>query len=304
MKSYPTSPSSPTVREIIQQYQAHCQRNKIHGDAARVYRDRVFRLFVEAYGDTPVIDCKPYHLKEFIEGQAGVKSTSTRKAWATSINAAFTWAVNDERLGRNPFIRVKYDEAEPRPPMPDDVFADLVACANKPFDKACRFLRLTGCRLGELCGLTWPDVDLARGVAIIHHHKSRKQTRRAKILVLVPEVIDMLTAIRKLQPEGYEGTVFLNTAGTAWNRITLGQQLRRMKKRGLVNTSASLHGLRHAFGHQALRNGAPLALVAQALGHSSPVITFKTYGHLAQAVDEVRNAAALASPNGLKLERG
>jgi integrase/recombinase XerC len=67
-----------------------------------------------------------------------------------------------------------------------------------------------------------------------------------------------------------------------------------MKKRGLVSTDASLHGLRHQFGTQAVANGAPIKLVAQALGHASVTTTERYYCSISGEVEAIRAAAQKA----------
>lgn len=52
-----------------------------------------------------------------------------------------------------------------------------IRCDEARIERACRFLRLTGCRLSELCRAEWPDMDLERGIWVIHRHKSRMKKR-------------------------------------------------------------------------------------------------------------------------------
>jgi integrase len=299
-----SNPSSDdlTVREVIKLYQRNSANEKRHGPDALADRERTFKLFLawpiegKTIADLTVGECKAFHLRDFIDGHPTWKSASTRRAKANEIRAAFQWAFEEERINRNPFLRVRYAEAPPRPPLKDDVFDDLVVCANKRFERAVRFLRLTGCRLGELCGLTWAEVNFETRCVVIEKHKSRRYTNKPKVLPLVPAAVELLQSIRKRQPAEYTGAVFLNNRATPWTRRTLGQTFRRMKKRGEINTPASLHGLRHQFGTEAIKNGAPIKMVSLALGHSSCAVTERSYCHIEAGSEEVRQAAQAAAP--------
>ena len=76
--------------------------------------------------------------------------------------------------------------------MEDHALDRLLVSATKPFQRAVRFLRLTGCRLSELCRAAWTDVDLETGILIVHQHKSQARTGRPKMVVLLPQAVDLL----------------------------------------------------------------------------------------------------------------
>lgn len=291
-----------TVRDVLLLYLRHSEASGLHGQETLADRQHVFGLFADVHGDLPVTDCKPFHLTDFIQAHPTWKSLSTQRSKANAIRAAFQWAARQERIDRNPFLSVTYGEAEPRPPLGDDVLQELLVCSNKRFERVVRFLRLTGCRLGELTGLTWPAIDLEKGLARIERHKTRKRTQKAKLLILVPEAVELLRKIQRTQKPDYQGVVFLNTRGTPWNRRTLGQTLRRMKTRGEVSTAATLHGLRHQWATKAIASGAPLSLVSAALGHSSSAVTERYYVDLSREVEAIRSASSLAMPTEGELD--
>ncbi|HLN27603.1 MAG TPA: tyrosine-type recombinase/integrase [Gemmataceae bacterium] len=287
----------PTVAEVIERYLLHVKTSGQHCQESIEQRVQVFGLFVEVYGNFAIADCKPFHLTDWIMAHKRWKSSSTKKAKANQINACFNWAVREGRIASNPFARITYQEAEPRPPMEDDAFESLVAHGNKRFERAVRYLRLTGCRLSEMTCVTWPMVDFEIGIVTLERHKTRKHTRKPRIIVLVQEAIDLLREIRSRQPDRYEGVVFLNNRNTPWNRRTLGQQLRRMKKLGQVKSDASLHGLRHAWCTAGIANGASLKLISEGAGHASSAITERNYVKLtAQHANAIRAAIQLALP--------
>ncbi len=305
----------PTVAAIIAAYLRHSRSVGLHCPQALSEREYALGLFEKQYGQMTADELRPYHLTDWIEERPTWRSVSTKRAKANMIRACFQWALEQERISRNPFVSVKYAEAERRPELPDSDLERLATLANKPFEHAVRFLRLTGARLKELCLAQWEDVDLERGVWTIHRHKSRRYTQRPKYVALVPEACDLLRSLMaaaracavSLPTLGVppheavvgrpSGIIFLNSAGTPWTRFSLGCYLRRMKRRHGIRTKASLHGLRHRLATAALSNGAPLKLVAEQLGHATTAITERYYWHRSEEqIDAIRRAAALGVP--------
>lgn len=263
-----------TVAGVISLYLRHAAVDGAHSQAAREERERILPAFAAAMGNMLVADAKSFHLSEWVESNPKWKSTSTRRAKANQVRAAFNWAFQTERIERHPFRNVRYAEAEPRQPMPDETLNLFTHYANKKFEVALRFLRLTGCRLAELCNAHWVDMDLVRGEWTIHKHKSRRYTRKPKRVALVGPAIELLKRIDR-----DSDSVFLNSHGRPWTPGAMGILFRWLKKRHKIDTPASLHGIRHAAASAMLGAGAPIKLVAEQLGHSRTDILEETYYH-------------------------
>lgn len=292
------------VRELLESYIRHSLATNLHGPAALDARKHTFLLFNARYGDERVADMKRWHLTEFIEGTTAWASVSTRRAKACHVKAAFQWAFEEERIGRNPFSSVKYGEAERRPDLPDADFARLCHLANKPVERAARFLRLTWCRVSELCRAEFEHFDLERGEWTIARHKSRKRSGKPKVISLVPEAIALIRAAAAERLPGLAvGIAFLNNRGRPWKRGTLAAWLRRTKRKHGFETQATLHGLRHRGASCAIGNGAPLKLVAEQLGHSNTQVCEAYYWNRnADHIEAIRSATQAGVPHPKKAE--
>lgn len=305
-----------TVRDIVASYLRYSASENIHSDEARRERLRVLGEFADKFGDILPQDLKPFHLTDWVSLHPRWKSVATRRTKSNQVRACFQWAARGERIARNPFASVSYPEAERRVELPDEGLERVLLHASKPFERAVRFLRLTGCRLGELCNAQWQDVDLEVGLWTIHRHKSRKFTGKAKIVALVPGAVDCLKSVaRAVLPEASQASlaqavcpvfaklapaefVFLNTYGRPWTRSTLGSQLRRLKDRHGIEFKGTLHGIRHTFASKAIGNGASVKLIAEQLGHSTTIITERYYYHRGpEHLAAMRQAAALGIPS-------
>jgi integrase len=172
----------------------------------------------------------------------------------------------------------------------------------------------TGARRGELCALTWPDVDLDKGTVTIA--RSLEQTRNAPLRVkstksgeirhigLDDFAIETLRehhaeqdADRTTFGSGYQdnGLVFCQPDGRFYSPNNIGLRVSElMKKAGLEGFS--LHALRHSHASVLLGQGVPLPVVSQRLGHADSNITLSVYSHALPA--DVR-AASRAWRNAL-----
>lgn len=304
-----------TVREVVERYLRYADAESVHCDEAREGRIHVFALFLIRYGECEVTEMKPFHLRDFIAEQPTWKSPGTRRGKAGCIKAAFGWAWREGRIDRHPFPGVHYEESERRPDMPDDVFEKLCLLANKSYERVLRFLRFTGCRIGELCQADWSQMDLERGVWTVEKHKTRKKTKKPKIVVLVDEAVALLKDIRAAaavaaaptEPDGAKlvlpiqacaanAPVFLNTQGQRWKTNTLGRQLAHMKERFGIDVRASLHGIRHRYCTTGVANGASAELIGAQIGHTDVRTTQKYYVDLQKEIEALKAAARLAVP--------
>lgn len=130
----------------------------------------------------------------------------------------------------------------------------------------------SGARQGELLGLTWGDVDLARGLLTFRVTKNG-EARRVKMSTTVRTAIEGL-------PQGVPAaSVFRNKSGQPLHRDGLTWSFRRaVRLAGL--TGFRFHDLRHSAASFMVQKGIPLNTVRDILGHSSLGMTLR-YAHLA-----------------------
>jgi integrase len=286
--SHSSSGKGPTVGEIVQRYLDDAAGR--WGAEALEDRSHTLRTFADLFGSFAAVDCPPGLLPNWIETQNTWRSSSTKRSKEGTVIACFKWAAREGLIPHNPFVSRHYREGEARPPLEDSILDDVCSRANKPFEHALRFLRLTVCRLSALCGLTWEDVNLEQGTAIL------RSAGKAQEVGLVPEAIELLQQIDHAQGGLRQGHVFRNNRGRAWNRRTLGQQLRRMKDRYGLSTKGTLHGIRHQAARVAAANGAPLKAVSALLGHTTDADTKRIILAPRSEVDVIRETANLAKP--------
>ena len=157
----------------------------------------------------------------------------------------------------------------------------------------------TGSRRGELLGLRWPDVDLEAGRLSITQSLQRiegrlqlsevKTARSRRTIPLPQYAIRALKAHRARQAQqrlaaGAQwrdtlGMIFTNDSGGFVEPVNLRRDfLRTLAKAGLP--PMRFHNLRHGAATLMLREGVPLKMIQELLGHSSIAVTSGFYAHL------------------------
>jgi integrase len=78
-----------------------------------------------------------------------------------------------------------------------------------------------------------------------------------------------------------DAPMFLQANGQPWGTDAQIRRMRATSQRAEIKPPVNFHSLRHAYASLRIMNGAPLAVVAAALGHSTTRMVEKHYGHLA-----------------------
>lgn len=162
----------------------------------------------------------------------------------------------------------------------------------------------TGMRRGELLALRWQDIDLDG--ALLRVERSLEQTKRGGLVFKAPKtrhgrrsitlpastVAELRSHWRSTQerrlalgagksPE--DGLVFGNWDGTPYtpNALTKAWSLAMAN----AKIEATLHSLRHTHASTLIASGLDVLTISRRLGHGSPAITLKVYGHLFKTDD-------------------
>jgi site-specific recombinase XerD len=96
---------------------------------------------------------------------------------------------------------------------------------------------------------------------------------------MVPEIVKLLKRIKR--QDGVDRRhVFVNAQGLPWKRTSLGLRLKRLRIRAGVPNDATLYGIRHQFGTQAIIRGIDIKTLSELMGHRTTQMT-EHYCHLA-----------------------
>ena len=125
---------------------------------------------------------------------------------------------------------------------------------------ALRMIVLTACRVGEILGLRWKDVDQDRQVLTIPAHQMK--TGNEHRVPMSDGMMETLEEARRAY--GGTGLVFPSTKGKELNRRTFAPILKRLGIKG------TMHGFRTSFRGWAEEAGVRRAVAERALAHIVP----------------------------------
>lgn len=264
-------------------------------------------------------DVKPAHIREALDSLAERYHIRTVRMVRQRLWQVFREALDMELAFRNPVdpVRIKTPRGQARERAgralePHEVQALLTALDSHKDPRTAVALRLMlagGLRLGEALGLQWRDIDLEAGTLSVkrgwsHNRLTGPKTPTSARTVPIPHAtLERLKSYRRWWTErlgepSASAWVFpgnnpskpldYNAPGHALRRIIEAINTERQKeaeKTGLepvLFPPTRVHDLRHSYGSHLLANGAPVELVAERMGHSTPNLTMSVYRHLLQ----------------------
>jgi integrase len=150
----------------------------------------------------------------------------------------------------------------------------LVNATDKEFRPLVQAALLTGCRYGELAALRVTDFDATAETVTVRAAKAGKPRH----VVLTEDG----TALFSTHTAGKTGdaVIFPRHDGHAWGKSHQHRRLRKACQHAAISPAVSFHILRHTYATMLLRGGAPLAVIAQNLGHADTRMTERHYAHL------------------------
>lgn len=212
------------------------------------------------------------------------------------LDKAFRYGLKRRLVTFNPCdedIRPKMKRPTIRPFSEREVKAILRDVEGHRFEALHHLAFSAGLRQGELFGLQWPDIDWNNSTISIERQakdykghveiKSPKTESSRRTIDVTPDVIEKLKGRRKIAlKEGHydpQGFVFTSTEGTVIRRTNFGRRHWRSLLKRLKIVHRGYHHVRHTAATTMLREGTPVHVVAQILGHSDPTTTHRTYCH-------------------------
>lgn len=241
----------------------------------------------------------------------------TVKKALTLLSAALKNACRDDRIPRNPaeFVNPPAMNKAPQNPLDEhqqrllisDLNSYIATHPNDPSRLAIKTALLTGMRQGELCALTWSDVDFDSEVLQVRRSIGRngdsygtgnasyyiKETKtdgsRRTIPISGPLLEDLKAHEANVVSQCAENKiafsrslyVFGNIDGTHMSPHALWRKWSRIVKRlhlvGLDGGIPKFHDLRHTFATTAIKHGMDVKTLSSILGHSNAAMTLNIY---------------------------
>jgi integrase len=292
-----------TVRDVVNLYLAHQQRAVAAGDLQRSSYEGCERFllpFAVALGHLQALALTRPAAEDWIRGRADPHGNPSGRAWndttraraAAMLSICFRWAEDAGHVARNPVRGLR----GPTPLVREHILtreqADaLIAAASPPLGRFLRALLLTGCRPGEVAGLTADRVDLGRGVwRVVDKIRGTTGVRHREVY-LSTEAVELTREQLAFHPEGH---VFRNSLGRPWECSAWGKAIKRYREALGYDGGAVAYAFRHLYCTSLLVAGVSVETAAVLMGHRDIKMVLRVYSKLKTRTDHLRDEARRA----------
>lgn len=305
-------------------------------EKTRINYEYLFGKYVSGkVGKEKVAEVKYSHLKQFyiyMVKEVGFQLSSL-EIIHTILHSVFTLAVRDDYIRKNPaegvLTELKKDYKWHRPKRhglteeEQAAFLAYVSGSRRYREWLPLFVLLlgTGCRIGEMIGLTWKDCDFERNVIDINHSTTylKKENQKFAFSIGSPKSemarrgIPMLGTVREtlldlreaqarrplgeLEIDGYTGFVLRNRNGSLYNPSCVNRTINRIVeaynreeadraaeegREPMLLPHFSAHSLRHTFCSRLCENEINIKVMQEIMGHSDIATTMNIYAEVAE----------------------
>jgi integrase len=252
------------------------------------YKVRVTRYLQPTLGSVPITKITKANVMALRDEQATRFAPATVNGNLVCLSSAFSYFIDRQWLDKNPCRGVQPVESPDRIytwiQTHDEITKLLLECP-KGIREIATVAVGTGMRLDEILHLQWVDVDIERRLITVH--RGRQGTVKSGKARRIPILDAVLPLLRELAlKRGGAELVFPGESprlgGTAKPRTKPGVwfPFKQAVERAGLPKELRFHDLRHTFASHWVLDGGDIFRLSKILGHSSVVITQRTYAHL------------------------
>lgn len=206
----------------------------------------------------------------FISSLSHLRPSSRNRSLA-GIKSLFAFAAKMDFIDKSPASIIRRESAKDT--LSERILSDrevqaMIAMESDPRNVILlRLLYNSGCRVGELCGLRWSDIQSCNVVTLF----GKDGTRSIRIdSQLWRDVLELKSV------DADDSTpVFVSRKRLPLSPCQAWRIVRTAAERAGIERNVSPHWLRHTHATEALNNGAKIHVVCKQLGHSSLSTTGK-----------------------------
>ena len=297
------APSNSTVKDTAEAWYKHKADSDGYRDGTlgnwRVHLDK---YILPSLGDFKIQQVTIDQIETAAGDWARMISSNTANVVLTTLSAIFERAQRKELAGKPnnaaiaDRVKVSNEEETDEEVKPEHVYNQeelrrlINATAPGSFERVLVMVpALTGLRIGEVLGLTWPYVNLKANqlhvrLNLVDKKKGRelkapKSKSSRRTLDLPQELVHELKVWKLKCPPSIDGLVFATMEGKPLHRKAASHILDAAIAAAGLEKRLTLHKLRHTFASLLLDRGVAIPKVSALLGHKDSTITMKIYAH-------------------------
>lgn len=225
------------------------------------------------------------------------------------ISSILTCAVQWQCILSNPAARVKPPKVKKKEAAHFDedtakIMLDLLDSEPLKYKVAIYLTLYAGCRLGELCGLEWSDVNFENNLLRIRQAsqyipgqgtftKPPKNEASIRIIAMPDDAMDLLKEYRVWWLEQklkcgdlweHSDRLFVQWNGKPMHPTTPSKWFKTFIEKNNL-PKLTIHGLRHTNASILIGEGVDIQTLATRLGHTKPTTTTNIYSHFLKKPD-------------------
>lgn len=321
--------SKMSLNELFDLYISLKNKEKFRASTRNNY-EAMWKLHIRdtELGIAEIGNIKPTHIKRFyaLLKEKGL-SNSTIKLFHSMLLPCFELAVNDDMIRKNPAkncLEEYKGGAKEKTALTLQEQTELLHFVSESnvyntYEPIIRYMLGTGCRIGEVIGITWNDIDMKSreisinhqmiykkdkdGKTVFHISKTKTEAGNRKI-PMTPEVYDALCKQRRYNlymgiprnyiVDNYSNFIFTTKSGkpiapngfnNAMKNIVEAYNKREVrnaeyeKRQPILLPHISAHTFRHTACTRMAEAGIQPKTLQYILGHSDMSITMNVYTH-------------------------
>lgn len=280
-------------------------RLKLKGATINKYQNLIDTHISPALGNTKISDLTSTVINAYLSekmkcgrlDKKGGLSPSYVKSIMLIINAAIQFAVKEEICAplKTPISKPTLTKSELRILSFDEQkkLEMYLRLGTDPSKLGILLSLHTGLRIGEVCALSWDDIDFINRIIKVRHtvarvrNTSEKTTSQTKLIIDSPKtkasvrdipipsvLLSELVSHRKVSESKY----IISDKDTFVSPRTFEYRYHRILSESGVE-SVNYHALRHTFATRCIEAGVDVKSLSEILGHANVGVTLNTYVH-------------------------
>lgn len=300
----PVKGNDKTFGEILSLWMAN-NRIRLKGGTINKYQNLINTHILPELGTVHVNELNSTLINRFLENKltngkldgSGGLSPSYVRSITLVINAAIKFAVSEQYC--LPFKTPVYKPSIPKNELCILDLEDqrkLETALLNDFDTTCAGIYIslhTGLRIGEICGLSWNDVDLVNMVIRVRHTVARVKVDGSEQSCTTTLILDtpktkasnrdipisslLLPVLVKLKAISSTGFVISGNHEFIKPRTFEYRYHKVLEECGV--SQVNFHALRHTFATRCIEAGVDVKSLSEILGHANVSVTLNTYVH-------------------------
>jgi integrase len=299
------APSDVTVNDVAESwYKRKENAGTYRYGTLHNWRIHIDRHVIPALGEVKIQQCTVEQIENAAAGWAKIASSKEGNKILTTLTAIFKLAqrrgplqgkANAAELAER--LKISNEDNDDEVVLADQVYSEgelkklIDATEEGSFERALVMLPvLTGFRIGEVLGLTWPAINFKSNVINVRLNlvvannqngvelKAPKSKASRRTLDMPRQLAHELKLWKLKCPPSEHNLVFATTIGGFVHRKNAGQIFDEIVQRAEVRR-LTFHKLRHTFASLLLSKGKDITEVSRLLGHTDCAITLRIYSH-------------------------